>query len=77
MFADFNLIVRRCASSPAPPAAPRLPHQAAAVLPVRAAARTADGVWRIGGAWITATGGGCTLPSIGSGSPEWQERLNG
>lgn len=44
--------------------------------PVRAAARTADGVWHVGGVWITATGGGCTAPSTGSSSPEWLERLN-
>lgn len=44
--------------------------------PVRAAARTADGVWHVGGIWVTATGGGCTAPSTGSSSPEWLERLN-
>lgn len=31
--------------------------------PVRVAARTADGVWHVGGAWVDAGGGGCTLPS--------------
>lgn len=44
--------------------------------PVRAAARTADGVWHVGGLWVNTTGGGCTLPSTGSASPEWQKRLN-
>lgn len=44
--------------------------------PVRAAVLGSDGTWRVGGTWITATGGGCTLPSTGSSSPEWQERLN-
>ncbi len=31
--------------------------------PVRAAARTADGTWHVGGTWVNTTGGGCTLPS--------------
>lgn len=43
--------------------------------PVRAAARTRDGVWHVGGAWITAAGGGCTMPSVGTGSSVWQDRL--
>lgn len=43
--------------------------------PVRAAVRTRDGVWHLGGAWVSAAGGGCTLPSQGSGNPAWQERL--
>ncbi len=44
--------------------------------PVRAAARTADGVWHVGGAWLTASGGGCTAPSYGSGSGLWRDQLN-
>ena len=43
--------------------------------PVRAAARTADGVWHVGGTWVSAAGGGCTMPSVASGNPAWQERL--
>lgn len=43
--------------------------------PVRAAARTADGVWHVGGSWVSAAGGGCTMPSVASGNPAWQERL--
>ena len=43
--------------------------------PVRAAARTADGVWHVGGSWVSAAGGGCTMPSAASGNPAWQERL--
>lgn len=34
--------------------------------PIRAAMRTADGVWHIGGVWLSAAGGGCTTPSNGS-----------
>lgn len=43
--------------------------------PVRAAVRTRDGVWHVGGAWLSAAGGGCTMPSQASGNPAWQERL--
>lgn len=44
--------------------------------PVRAAMRTADGVWHVGGAWLRASGGGCTAPSFGTGSGLWRDRLN-
>jgi len=43
--------------------------------PVRAAAMTGDGVWHLGGTWVNTAGGGCTAPSAGSASPEWQKRL--
>jgi sulfur-oxidizing protein SoxY len=43
--------------------------------PVRAAARTADGVWHVGGAWLEASGGGCTAPSFGTGGGRWQDRF--
>lgn len=43
--------------------------------PVRAAARTGDGRWHLGGVWIDAAGGGCTLPSAGSADPQWESRL--
>jgi sulfur-oxidizing protein SoxY len=77
VFADFNPIIKALRFEPGAAQARlgfRIKLQQSS--PIRAAARTADGVWRVGGAWITATGGGCTLPSVGSGSPEWQERLN-
>lgn len=44
--------------------------------PVRAAARTRDGVWHVGGAWLSASGGGCTAPSYGSGKGLWRDQLN-
>jgi sulfur-oxidizing protein SoxY len=44
--------------------------------PVRAAARTRDGLWHVGGAWLTASGGGCTAPSYGTGSGLWRDQLN-
>ncbi|MCG7957856.1 MAG: quinoprotein dehydrogenase-associated SoxYZ-like carrier, partial [Candidatus Thiodiazotropha taylori] len=43
--------------------------------PVRAAALTPDGVWHLGGVLVDAAGGGCTAPSIGSGSSDWADRL--
>jgi len=43
--------------------------------PVRAAALTADGVWHLGGRIVQASGGGCTLPSVGSGDADWASRL--
>ncbi|AYH43292.1 quinoprotein dehydrogenase-associated SoxYZ-like carrier [Azoarcus sp. DN11] len=77
VFADFNPILAALRFHPVkakPALGFRLKLQQSS--PVRAAARTADGVWHVGGTWVTATGGGCTAPSTGSGSPEWQERLN-
>jgi sulfur-oxidizing protein SoxY len=44
--------------------------------PDRAAVRTADGVWHVGGAWVNTVGGGCTAPSATGGSKDWQKRLN-
>ena len=44
--------------------------------PVRAAVRTADGVWHVGGTWVNTVGGGCTAPSAAGGNKEWQQRLN-
>ncbi|HJV27369.1 MAG TPA: quinoprotein dehydrogenase-associated SoxYZ-like carrier [Aromatoleum sp.] len=77
VFADFNPILgvlRFFPTAAKPSLGLRLKLQQSS--PVRAAARTADGVWHVGGLWVTATGGGCTAPSTGSGSAEWQERLN-
>ncbi|MDX5409553.1 MAG: quinoprotein dehydrogenase-associated SoxYZ-like carrier [Thauera sp.] len=77
VFADFNPIVKVLDFRPLGARASlgfRLKLQQSS--PVRAAARTADGRWHVGGTWVNTTGGGCTLPSTGSGSAEWQERLN-
>jgi len=43
--------------------------------PVRALARTADGVWHVGGTWVDAAGGGCTAPSIGRSTGDWWTTL--
>lgn len=39
--------------------------------PVRAAALTADGVWHVGGLFLDATGGGCSLPAEARGEASW------
>lgn len=36
--------------------------------PVHVAMRTADGVWHVGGRWISSQGGGCTTVSSGAGN---------
>ena len=77
IFADFNPIVKALSFEPGRARSVlgfRLKLQQST--PVRAAARTADGVWHVGGTWVNTTGGGCTLPSTGNASPEWQQRLN-
>lgn len=77
VFADFNpilAVLRFFPEQAQPRLGLRLKLQQSS--PVRAAARTADGTWHVGGTWVTATGGGCTAPSTGSSSPEWLERLN-
>lgn len=77
VFADFNPIVKVLSFEPGRAKASlafRVKLQQST--PVRAAARTADGVWHVGGTWVNTTGGGCSLPSTGSATPEWQKRLN-
>ena len=43
--------------------------------PVRAAVKTSDNIWHVGGTWVDAAGGGCTLPSIGTSSGDWSSTL--
>lgn len=43
--------------------------------PVRAAVLTKDGVWHVGGSLLSAAGGGCTAPSVGTGNPYWENHL--
>lgn len=43
--------------------------------PVRALARTGDGVWHAGGTWVETSGGGCTAPSVGRSAGNWAETL--
>ncbi|HMV17136.1 MAG TPA: quinoprotein dehydrogenase-associated SoxYZ-like carrier [Zoogloea sp.] len=76
VFADYNPIVQIVRFEPGGALATlgfRVKLQQST--PIRAAARGADGLWHVGGSWVNTTGGGCTLPSTGSSSPEWQRRL--
>lgn len=77
VFADFNPIVEVLRFYPQAAEATlgfRVKLQQST--PVRAAVRTADGVWHVGGTWVNTVGGGCTAPSAGAANKEWQARLN-
>lgn len=39
--------------------------------PIRAAAKTADGVWHVGSVYLDAAGGGCTAPAMARGEADW------
>lgn len=43
--------------------------------PVRAAARTSDGVWHVGGVFVEAAGGGCSSPAMARGEADWTETV--
>lgn len=43
--------------------------------PIHAAVLAGDGVWHVGGVWLEAAGGGCTLPSFASGEEAWVAHL--
>lgn len=43
--------------------------------PVRAAALTADGVWHVGGTFVNAAGGGCSLPATVHANSDWPDHL--
>jgi len=43
--------------------------------PIHVGARTADGVWHIGGAYIDASGGGCTAPAMAHSTNNWMKEL--
>jgi len=77
VFADFNPIIQILRFYPEAASAYlgfRVKLQQST--PVRAAVRTADGVWHVGGTWVNTVGGGCTAPSAAAAAPEWQKRLN-
>ena len=76
VFADFNPIPKVLEFYPkktAPKIGFRFKIQQAS--PIRAAVLDREGTWYVGGTWIDAAGGGCTLPSIGSGDEQWSSRL--
>lgn len=77
VFADFNPILKVLEFYPEqakPVLAFRFKLQQAS--PVRAAARTADGVWHVGGTWVDAAGGSCTAPGAGRAAGGWEKVLN-
>lgn len=77
VFADFNPILEILRFYPdATPPFISFRAKLQQTTPVRAAVRTGDGLWHVGGTLVQTVGGGCTAPSFGSGSPEWQQRLN-
>ena len=43
--------------------------------PVRAAVRTRDGVWHVGGAWVDSGGGGCTVSGATRKDGTWTQTL--
>jgi len=43
--------------------------------PIRAAVRTADGVWHVNGTIVNAAGGGCTAPAAAHGMNNWYDTL--
>ncbi|WP_372657091.1 quinoprotein dehydrogenase-associated SoxYZ-like carrier [Hydrogenophaga sp.] len=44
--------------------------------PVRAMVLTRDGQWHVGGAWVQAAGGGCTVPGASRADGSWSRHLN-
>lgn len=77
VFADFNPIVEVLRFYPeTAPAYLGFRVKLQQSTPVRAAVRTTDGVWHVGGTWVNTVGGGCTAPTAGSASKDWQQRLN-
>jgi sulfur-oxidizing protein SoxY len=43
--------------------------------PVRAAVRTRDGTWHVGGTWVDASGGGCTVAGASRRDGSWASTL--
>lgn len=77
VFADLNPIPVILRYEPGAQAEPSLGFRfkVQQATPVRAAVRTGDGQWHLGGAWIDAAGGGCTTPSLGTGSGLWKDHF--
>lgn len=44
--------------------------------PVRALVKTRQGPWHVGGTWVQAAGGGCTVPGASRIDGSWREQLN-
>lgn len=76
VFADLNPIVKILEFEPlSAQASIGFRFKVEQATPVRAAMRTRDGVWHLGGAWLEANGGGCTAPSAGSSNSQLLDHL--
>ncbi len=76
LFADLNpypVILRFHPLAARPLVATRLKVQQAT--PLRAAARTPDGVWHVGGRLLDAAGGGCTAPPATYAQADWADHV--
>lgn len=78
VLADHNPIPRTVTYAPAGGAAPflDLSMKLNEATPIRAAVKTGDGVWHVGGLRVDAAGGGCAAPRPATASHEWQDDLN-
>lgn len=43
--------------------------------PVRGAVQLTDGSWLVGGGWVDAAGGGCSMPPLSRAKGDWAEHL--
>lgn len=43
--------------------------------PVRGAVQLEDGSWLVGGAWVDAAGGGCSMPPLSRARGDWSQHL--
>lgn len=76
VFADANPIIRVLSYQPRkaePYIATAMKMQQGG--PVRAAARTSDGIWHVGGTFVSAAGGGCTAPASVHADNGWVDHL--
>jgi sulfur-oxidizing protein SoxY len=76
VFADLNPIQHVLTLTPAK-AAPYISFRMKVeqATPVRAAALTSDGVWHVGGVYLNAAGGGCSVPAAERGDVSWTDTL--
>lgn len=76
VFADLNPIPRAIRLEPIKArAAIALRMKVNEGTPIRAAAKTADGVWHLGGTVVQAPGGGCAAPRLVADGGDWEKDL--
>lgn len=76
LIADLNpfpLVLRYRPVEAAPYIATRIKIQQATA--VRAAARTAEGIWHVGGTLVDAAGGGCSAPAQSYAERDWADHV--